>query len=357
MLENPAERTAVECDDPFESVFRGLVKPALLGFRLVPQEPRTHHRRQRQRYHRRNQNGDTECDRKFAEQAADDVGHEQQGNQNGDQRYRQRNNREADLGCAFQRGIQGSVPFLDVTMDVFDHDNGVVDHETGRDGHRHQGQVVQAVSEQIHHAERADERERNGNARDHRSRQRSQEEKNDENNEDDGQNQLELDILDRGANGVRPVRKNGNVDRGRYRVLQLRKQGFHAVNNGDGVRTGLALNVDDDCRRQVHPCRLRHVFHSVDHIRNIRQLDRRAVPIGEHKRLVQIAFEKLIVSGDRVCLSRPVEVALRLIHIGGGDYVSDILQSQPIPRQLGGIYLNANGGFLAAGNTDQTDAR
>ena len=50
----------------------------------------------------------------------------------------------------------GRMPSLEVARDVLDHDDGVVDHEAGRDGERHQRQVVEAVAEELHDAERAD---------------------------------------------------------------------------------------------------------------------------------------------------------------------------------------------------------
>ena len=66
------------------------------------------------------------------------------------------------LSAASQRRLA----LLDVARDVLDHHDGVVDHEAGGDGERHQREVVQAVAEQVHDAERADERERHGDARD-----------------------------------------------------------------------------------------------------------------------------------------------------------------------------------------------
>ena len=63
----------------------------------VPQQPRAHHRRERQRHHERDQDRHRQRDRELAEQPADHVGHEQQRDQHRDQRDRQRDQREADL--------------------------------------------------------------------------------------------------------------------------------------------------------------------------------------------------------------------------------------------------------------------
>ena len=50
--------------------------------------------------------------------------------------------------------------------DVLDDDDRIVDDEARRDGQRHQREVVEAVAEQIHHPERADQRQRDGDAGD-----------------------------------------------------------------------------------------------------------------------------------------------------------------------------------------------
>src|ERR1051326_1584554 len=46
---------------------------------------------------------------------------------------------------------------FDIARDVLDHDDGVVDHEAGGDGQRHQRKIVEREAEQIHGAEGADQ--------------------------------------------------------------------------------------------------------------------------------------------------------------------------------------------------------
>ena len=86
------------------------IEAALLRFRRVPQQPRAHHRRQRQRDHGGNQNGHAQRDREFAEQPPHDVAHEQQRNQHRDQRNGQRDDGEPDLLRALQRRLQRLSP-------------------------------------------------------------------------------------------------------------------------------------------------------------------------------------------------------------------------------------------------------
>ena len=123
----------------------------------MAQHARAHHRRQRQRYERGDQNGDAQRHSKFAEETPDDIAHEEQRDEHGNERDRQRQDGEADLFGAFQRSLQRRFALLDVAHDVLDHDDGVIDHEAGGDGQRHERQVVQAIPQHIHGAERANQ--------------------------------------------------------------------------------------------------------------------------------------------------------------------------------------------------------
>ena len=76
---------------------------------------------------------------------------------------------------ALERRLERLLALLDVARDVLDHHDGVVDDEAGRDGQRHQRQVVEAVAEQLHHAEGADQRQRHGDAGDDGGAQAAQE--------------------------------------------------------------------------------------------------------------------------------------------------------------------------------------
>ena len=71
-----------------------------------------------------------------------------------------------------QRGLHWGVAHFDIARDVFDHDDRVVHDEAGRDGQRHQGKVIEAVAEQVHDGECANQRERHGDAGNDGGRQR-----------------------------------------------------------------------------------------------------------------------------------------------------------------------------------------
>ena len=142
MLQYPAQRIAIARDQAVELVLAPAHKSPLLFFRNMAQQARAEHGRESQRHEGRDQDGHRQRDREFAEQAPDHVAHEQQRNEHGDQRKGQRDDGEADLLCALERGLQRRLAFLDIARNVFDHHDRVIDHKTGGDGQRHQGEVV-----------------------------------------------------------------------------------------------------------------------------------------------------------------------------------------------------------------------
>ena len=89
----------------------------------------------------------------------------------------------------------GDMPSSRKRRDVLDHHDGVVDHEAGGDGERHQREVVERVAEQIHHGEGADQRKRDGHAGNDGGAQAAQEEKDHHDHQADGQHQLKLHVV------------------------------------------------------------------------------------------------------------------------------------------------------------------
>ena len=213
---------------------------------------------------------------------------------------------------------KGGSPVLDVAGDVLDHHDGVVDDEAGGDGQRHQRQVVEAVAEQVHHAEGADERQRHGDAGDDGGAQVAQEDVDDRDHQDDGEDQRELHVVDRGAHGLGAVAEDGDVDACGQRRLELRQERLHPVGDLDDVGAGLALHVEDDgpLARPAQPASWAFSTPSMT-LATSAQADGGAVLVGEDHGLVAGGLEELIVGRDRVVLARAVEVALGLVDVAG----------------------------------------
>ena len=89
----------------------------------------------------------------------------------------------------------GGSPCLDVARDVLDHHDRVVDDEARGDGQRHQRQVVEAEAQEVHGAERADQRQRHRQARDEGRPRAAQEDEDHQHHQHHGERQLELDIV------------------------------------------------------------------------------------------------------------------------------------------------------------------
>ncbi len=72
---------------------------------------------------------------------------------------------------------------FEMAGDVFDDDDGVIDDESGGDGQGHEREIVDGVIREIHDAERADERDGDGDAGDEGGPPVAQEEEDDEDDE------------------------------------------------------------------------------------------------------------------------------------------------------------------------------
>ncbi len=246
---------------------------------------------------------------------------------------------------------------LDVTGDVFDHDDGVIHHEAGGDGQGHEGEVVEAEPQQVHRSEGPHQGERHRHARDGGRGQVAEKEEDDQHHQHHGQQQLELDVLDRLADGGGAVGHHGDLDGGGERTLQLRQERLDPVDDFDDVGARLPLDVDDHRRGVVHPGRLVDVLGTVDRLGHVREVDRRAVLVGDNQRAVILAREKLVVGADDVGLARAVKAPLGLVDVGGGEGRVQVFEGQPVGGQGRRVGVDPHCRPLTAGYADQTDPR
>ena len=136
-----------------------------------PQKTAAQHRRQRQGDEARNQNSHRDGDRELMQQPAYNAAHEQHRNENGHQRDRHGDDREADFARRQHRRLHARLAHLHVADDILKHDDGIIHHESHRQREPHQREVVQTVPEQVHHREGAHDRQRNRHARNQRGRE------------------------------------------------------------------------------------------------------------------------------------------------------------------------------------------
>ena len=148
---------------------------------------------------------------------------------------------------------QRRLALLQIAHDVLDHHDRIVDHEAGGDDQRHQREVVDRVVELVHHRQRADQRDRHGDARDDGRRHVAQEHEDHQHHQHDRQHQLERGVGDRGADHAGAVGDDCDLHACRQRRFELRQLLLDLVDRGDHVRARLALHIEHDRRRVVVP--------------------------------------------------------------------------------------------------------
>ena len=245
---------------------------------------------------------------------------------------------------------------LDVARDVFQHHDGVVDDEADRNRQRHQRQIVERVAERPHQRAGAEQRQRHRDARDDRRPDAAQEDKDHHHHQRDGQQQRELHVLDRGANGLGAVGENFDMDGGRDRRLQPRQLRLDLVDGLDDVGAGLLEHDEEDATLAVGPGRLFGVLGPGDRVPDVADPQRAAVAIGDDDVVPVLRGRQLVVGVDGVAARRTVDVALRTVDGRDRDLGADVFERQALRHQLGRIDLDAHRGLLLAADGDLGDA-
>ena len=132
---------------------------------------------------------------------------------------------------------------------------------------------------------------------------------------------------------VRSVR----MDRHRRPVAgSLRISGSNvvdAVDDVDHIGAGLALHVEDQRLRAVHPAAQLGVLGACDQRRDVLQANRRAVAVGDDDVAVFVRAADLIVGVDRVGAGRPIERALGAVLVGDVDGRAQIVEIEAVGGQ------------------------
>ena len=150
-----------------------------------------------------------------------------------------------------QRRLQRRHSLFEMTRDVFDDDDRIVHDEARRDRQRHQRQVVETVATQIHHAERADQRNGNATRGNKCSPRVPQEDKYHQNYQSDRDDQRAFHVIHRRADSCCLVQHDREIDRRRDRGFQLRHSCADAVNCVDDIRARLAEDDDQSARFSI----------------------------------------------------------------------------------------------------------
>src|SRR5713226_6114334 len=127
-----------------EGVFGGAISAAVFAV-VVLEEASAHHGRGGEGNQKGNSDSHAENDGEFAEQAANDATHHQDRDEDGDKRGAHGEDSETDFAGALHGGGEGLHAVFHVPSNVFNHDDGVVNDETRRNGERHEREIVDAV--------------------------------------------------------------------------------------------------------------------------------------------------------------------------------------------------------------------
>ena len=132
-------------------------------------------------------------------EAAHDSAHEADGQEDREQGKRGGHHGQADFPGASDGGLQGRQAFLfDKAVDIFEHDDGVVDDDTDHQGKGQHGDLVEGEAHGGHQCEGGNDGGGDGDGGDQGGANVGQEEEDDDGGEEAALDQMALDGVDGG---------------------------------------------------------------------------------------------------------------------------------------------------------------
>ena len=124
----------------------------------------------------------------------------------------------------------------------------------------------------------------------------------------------------------------------------------------DDIGAGLLEHDQQHCALAVVPSRDVDIFRSLDRLAHVLDPDRGPIAIGDDHVVIVRCLGELIVGGDGEAAIGAVERALGGVGGGSADHAANVLQRQALARELGGVDLHPDGGFLLAADRHLRDA-
>ena len=182
---------------------------------------------------------DHDRQRERPEETARDTCEKSDGQENRDRRKRRRQDRGRDLARPCVCSDERTLALGDMAADVFEDDDRVIDHASDGDHHPAEGQDVQGDPLLPQCDQRHQQREWNGDCRDHSGTCAAQENEDHEDCEYSTEQSLAKDVGDRHGDGSRLILNPLEVDAVSDRRLDSRKRVPNFVGNRHrvGVRT------------------------------------------------------------------------------------------------------------------------
>ena len=249
---------------------------------------------------------------------------------------------KADLARTFEGRLVWRLAILDMAVNVLDHDDGVADDESDRDGKCHQRQVVETEIKQVHHRERAEERQRHRDARNERRPEIPQENQYDQHHQHDGQHQGELDVLHRSADRLGAVLHDRDIDGGRNVLGQPRQLRLDLVDGLDDVGAWLLEDDQHNATLAVLEGSQGAVGRAADRLAYVANPDRAAVAVGDNGFVERLWIDDLVVGGNREARPRRIDGALCCNRGCTDERFTHLLQRQVAGGELGRVDLDAD---------------
>ncbi len=225
-----------------------------------------------------------------------------------------------------------------------------------RQRERHQRQVVEAVAEQVHDREGADDRQRQRQARDDGGREVAQEEEDDQDHQAERQEERELDVVDRVADRLRAVEEDVESHRGGQLPLEGGQEPPDGVGDLDRVGARLPLDGQDDRALVAEPGRDLVVLDAVDDAPELLEPHRGAVAVGHDERPVGRRLRQLAGGLDGEGLVAAVQRARRQVDVRALDGRRDLVDADAAGGERHRVELDAHGVLLRSEDLDLGDA-
>jgi hypothetical protein len=243
-----------------------------------------------------------------------------------------------------------------MARDILEHHDRIVDDEAGRDGQRHQRQIVEAEAEQVDDAERAEQRHDRRHRRDDGRAQIAQEHADHQHHQHDRRDQRELDVVQRSADRVGAVGGDLQLDAVRNLRLQAGDRAAHCVDGFDDIGAGLLADQHDDRWLAVEQAERALVGHAVLDLGDIAEPDRRVVLPGDDQVAVVGCDAADVVGVDLKMFGVAFDRALGPIRVGRFDRGAHVFQADAITIQRKRHHLDTHRRQRAAADFDFTDA-
>ena len=170
---------------------------AVAGLLIDTQPARSQHRRERERDQQREQRRGNNRQPVLAKELANSATDEGDGRVHDDVGHGDGDGRHADLAATRECGLERALAQVQVSVDVLEDDDRVVDQNADHQRQGHQAHDVEAEAERVHDQERADQACRNRQQHDDRVAPRVQEQQHDPAHEQDRQQQVVLNSIQR----------------------------------------------------------------------------------------------------------------------------------------------------------------